>query len=114
MGEPEAPNLASAAERAEMVEAILVIWREVMHGREMDADSSLADLGASSLTAVRIRSRIRTSLGKEVELLDILEHPTPRALAEVALGAPTWEGLRPWHAIDWSTEGQAAPDGEAR
>ena len=65
---------------------------------DIDADSHLFDLGATSLTAVRIRSRIRAELGLEIDLVDLLDYPTPRELAGLLATAPAWQGPQPWQS----------------
>jgi acyl carrier protein len=81
---------------------IVEIWASVLRQPEVQEDSHLLDLGATSLTAVRIRSRIRAELGKEVPLVDLLEHPTPRQLAPVVAAAEPWLGPQSWQQLDWS------------
>ncbi|WP_170176472.1 acyl carrier protein [Lentzea flaviverrucosa] len=82
------------ADLTETTEIIVEIFRELLKRDDVDHDSSLADLGATSLTAVRIRSRIRSRLGKSIELMDIMENLRPRELAVVTAGAPEWLGKR--------------------
>ncbi|MEV0232208.1 acyl carrier protein [Nonomuraea sp. NPDC050786] len=92
------------SELAELTESLVTIWRQVLRMAEIDADSHLMDLGATSLTAVRLRSRVRAELGKEIDLVEFLEHPTPRELAPVIAEAPAWSGPQPWHQIEWTPE----------
>lgn len=86
---------------------VIGIWRHFFPNAEIGPDSHLLDLGATSLTAVRIRSRIRAELGREIELVDLLEHPTPRELAVVVAAAEPWQGVEPWHQVDWSATDDA-------
>jgi aryl carrier-like protein len=88
---------------------IIEIWTSVLRGPEVHDDSDLVDLGATSLTAVRIRSRIRAELGRDIDLVDLLDHPTPRELAPVVAAAEPWTGVQAWQQLDWSTD---PPDGE--
>jgi acyl carrier protein len=88
----------------ELTEKVAAIWRTVLNEENLTADSHLLDLGATSLNVVRIRAKIRADLGKEVDLLDFLDHPTPRELAMVVATAPAWQGPQTWHQLDWSTE----------
>lgn len=78
----------------EITATIVEIYRELLKRQDVDHNSSLADLGATSLTAVRIRSRIRSRLGKAIELMDILDNLRPRELAVVVSTAPAWHGRR--------------------
>ena len=87
-----------------LTEQIIGIWRGILGLPDITADSHLLDLGATSLTAVRIRSRIRAELGREVDLIEFLEHPTPRELAEVVAGAPPWSGPELWQELQWDSD----------
>lgn len=84
-----------------ITERVVAIWRELTRVPDIDADTDLFEVGATSLTAVRIRSRIRAELGKEIELVDLLDHPTPRELATVIATAETWSGVQPWQRLQW-------------
>jgi aryl carrier-like protein len=95
---------ASTGDVDEIRRHIVAIWTSTLRGAEVDEDSHLMDLGITSLTAVRIQSRIRAELGKEVSLVDLLEHPTPRELAPVVAAAQQWDGAQEWHLLDWSPE----------
>lgn len=88
-----------------LADRMVEIWRSVLRDVEVGLDSHLLDLGGTSLTAVRIRSRVLAEFGKEIELVDFLDHPTPRALAAVVTAAPRWRGPQSWQQIDW--EGDA-------
>jgi aryl carrier-like protein len=85
-----------------LTERVVDIWRSVLMQPAITADSHLMDVGANSLTAVKIRSRIRAELGRDVELIQLLEHPTPRELAPVVAVADRWVSPEPWHQLDWS------------
>jgi acyl carrier protein len=85
----------------DLAERLVAIWSSVLKRTDIGPDSHLLDLGATSLTAVRIRSRIRAELGKEIDLVDLLEHPTPRELAVLVNQAAPWQGLEPWHRLEW-------------
>jgi acyl carrier protein len=88
----------------DLAERLVAIWRGVLKTTDVHADTNLLDLAVTSLTAVRIRSRIRAELGKEIELIDILDHPSPRELAMVIAAAPAWAGPQPWQQLDWSAD----------
>lgn len=101
----------SGDELGELTSALIAIWESVLGVTGIGPDNHLLDLGATSLTAVRIRSRIRAKLGREVDLVDFLEHPTPRELAQVVAAAPGWEGPALWRDLQWNSDPE--PDGEA-
>ncbi|MEU4244971.1 acyl carrier protein [Actinoplanes sp. NPDC026619] len=97
-------RLADAAlSGEELVRWVVDLWRSLIDLPDIDADTHLLDVPASSLTAVRMRSRIQSELGKEIDLIDILDHPTPREMAELIARAPAWTGEQPWPEDDWST-----------
>lgn len=87
-------KMSPTTDLAETTKIIVEIFRELLKREDIDHNSSLADLGATSLTAVRIRSRIRSRLGKSIELMDIMDNLRPRELAVVTAGAPEWQGKR--------------------
>lgn len=99
-GRPQTPTTEVETIRRRIVE----IWSSVLGGVEVHEDSHLMDLGATSLTAVRIRSRIHAELGRELDIVDLLEHPTPRELAPIVAAAEPWRGAREWQQLDWSAE----------
>jgi acyl carrier protein len=85
---------------------IVEILCTLLKTNDVDGDSSFADIGVTSLTAVRMRSRIRTQLGREIELMSIVENPTARRLAEIVDQAPKWDGAQYWSQLSWTDEGQ--------
>jgi acyl carrier protein len=94
----------SALDLDQATARMIEIWSRFFPGAEITPESHLLDLGANSMTAVRIRSRIRAELGREIELVDLLEHPTPAALSAVVVAAPVWQGMDSWHQVDWSDD----------
>jgi acyl carrier protein len=106
--------VAEVTDVADLTARIVDIWRRVMGTDDVGPDTHLLDVGANSLSAVRIRSRIRAELGKEIELVELFDNATPRAQAEVLLSAPDWGGPDSWEQLDWSAEPEAAPDGPTR
>jgi aryl carrier-like protein len=100
---PEAAR-ASGEEIGRIADRVVTIVRSVMRQEDVHGDTNLLELGASSLTAVRIRTRIRTDLGRQVELLDLLENPTPRGIAAVIAVAPARNATEPWQQLDWTAD----------
>jgi acyl carrier protein len=96
-------------ELREITSQVIAIWESVLGMQGIHSDSHLLDLGATSLTAVRIRSRVRAELGREIDLIDFLEYPTPRELAPIVAVAPRWEGPALWRGLQW--EGEPGRDG---
>jgi acyl carrier protein len=103
-------SVASTPDLDEIRQRIIAIWTSALRGVEVHDDSNLLDLGANSLTAVRIRSRIRAEFGKELDLAELLEYPTPRELAPVVAAAPQWSGQQAWTQLDWSAAGADAEE----
>ena len=106
---PDAARPTELDTDAEIIERIVDIWRSVLDRTDVTADSHLLDLGANSLTAVKIRSRIRSDLGREIDLVELLDHPTPRELAPVVSASRERESLEPWEDLDWSVGDGGAP-----
>ncbi|MEN3305278.1 MAG: phthiocerol/phenolphthiocerol synthesis type-I polyketide synthase [Micromonosporaceae bacterium] len=102
--------LTANADIDAITQRIIAIWTSALGGVEVHSDSHLLDLGANSLTAVRIRSRIRTEFGKELDLAELLEYPTPRELAPVVAAAPEWSGQQAWTQLDWSAAGSTVEE----
>ncbi|MFJ9622274.1 condensation domain-containing protein [Streptomyces sp. NPDC101181] len=98
-GHPDPPAVARALDRALAEEAreraerqrtqspageaeqrVAAAWREVL-GRPVGPDEGFFDVGGNSLLLIRLRDRLRTALGREVEAVDLFRHSTVRAMA---------------------------------
>ena len=83
--------MLNGSEPAAAVEDQLTrIWRAVLHDDSLGRDSSYLDYGGTSLTALRLRAQIRETFGRDLEVIDIFEHPSPAAVCEVVRTAPVW------------------------
>lgn len=87
---------------------VIEIWTAVLDQPGVTPDSNFLELGANSMAAVRLRSRVRAELGKEIELVDLLDHVTPREQAELIAAAPDWTGSEAWHQLDWTVDDESA------
>lgn len=75
---------ASARERA-----IASIWQEVLSLESPGMDDNFFELGGHSLQVVQVQSRLRETLGAEVSVITLFQHPTIRTLAaHLATAAP--------------------------
>jgi amino acid adenylation domain-containing protein len=68
-GEPTAP-------RTELERRLCEIWCEILGVERVGITDSFFDLGGHSLLATRVVSRVRSSLGRELPLRALFEHPT--------------------------------------
>ena len=71
------------APRTATEELVAEIWKEVLDVERVSAGDDFFDLGGHSLLATRVVSRLRDSLGVELEVRRLFENPTVEALAEV-------------------------------
>jgi len=108
MSGPDELELPGESELGALTARVVAIWASVLALPGIGPDSNLLDLGAASLAAVRIQSRIRTELGKDVDLIDMLDNPTPRELAAVVAAAEPWTGPEAWHNLKWQDESAPA------
>ncbi|MFJ9182358.1 amino acid adenylation domain-containing protein [Streptomyces anulatus] len=84
---------ASGGERAraprDAREAVLgELFADVLGLDRAGPDDDFFHLGGHSLLAMQLANRLRSTLGVEVALRDIFEHPTPAALARTVLPRP--------------------------
>ncbi|WP_204007781.1 acyl carrier protein [Virgisporangium aurantiacum] len=73
------------------VEALVRVWRTVLRDDSLDEVTDFFDAGGTSLTAVRLRSHIRVELRRDLDLLTIIDNPTPLGLSPHLHDAPVWE-----------------------
>jgi acyl carrier protein len=85
-----AMQTGSPVDDTDVLTRLMAIWADVLGTGAADADTDFIDHGGTSLTAVRIRGRIRTEFGKDLDTLDILDNPTPKQLAALVPEAPEW------------------------
>ncbi|MFF8964577.1 phosphopantetheine-binding protein [Streptomyces globisporus] len=57
------------------------IWCEVLELPEVGEDDNFFDLGGQSLLLQSVQAAIARRTGRQVELIDLFDHPTVRALA---------------------------------
>ena len=79
LGGTRAASLPESGGRVQ--QELLGLCEAELDGRHLDPDESLFDLGASSLKLISIHERIERLWPGAVEITDIFEHPSIRALS---------------------------------
>ena len=78
----EAPAAPDAhPPRTALEQAMVDIWRQVLPAQAISPDSDFFELGGDSLLATQIAARVRQVLGVELDLLALLDLPTPAIMA---------------------------------
>ena len=88
-GERQRPEATAGAEedlpdRTEekiRVQQLKELFSEVLNQEEISAESDLFRRGGSSLTAMTLTALVRKRLGLKMEIIDVFQAPTPKALA---------------------------------
>ncbi|MFL6262097.1 MAG: phosphopantetheine-binding protein [Thermoanaerobaculia bacterium] len=60
---------------------LAAILQEVLRIERVGVDDNFFDLGASSLLLAQVHERLQERLGREIQLVEVFNHPTVRALA---------------------------------
>jgi acyl carrier protein len=93
---PMAPRTGADLPPRTPVEAkVAAIFADVLGLPSVSADADFFELGGHSLRMMRLWDRIRTELGVEVELRQILDGPTVSRIASVVEHAPAAGTVRP-------------------
>jgi amino acid adenylation domain-containing protein len=69
------------APRGEMERAIATVWRAVLRLDDVGVEDNFFDLGGHSLLLVQVQAKLRTTLAREVAIVDMFRYPTVRAMA---------------------------------
>jgi amino acid adenylation domain-containing protein len=72
---------AYVAPQTPVQETLASVWREVLGIDRVGIDDDFFNLGGHSMLAVRMVARVRDTLGLELSLAQVFEHPTIRELA---------------------------------
>lgn len=88
--EPSEANLSReavyVAPRTEMERTVANIWQELFGLEQISVDSNFFELGGHSLIMVRVHSRLREILRREIPLIDLFRFPTINSLAKSLSG----------------------------
>jgi amino acid adenylation domain-containing protein len=82
-------NTSYVAPRTEMERTIAEIWQELFGVGQISVDSNFFELGGHSLIMVRVQSRLREALRREIPLIDLFRYPTISSLAKSLSGEET-------------------------
>jgi amino acid adenylation domain-containing protein len=77
------------APRAERERNLAKIWQETLRIATVGVEDNFFDLGGHSLLLVRVVQEIQNSLGLEVSLMEMFEHPTIASLSRHLTGKQT-------------------------
>jgi amino acid adenylation domain-containing protein len=78
---PRADRLEGGAPSTEMEQTIAAIFREVLGRDGIGLHDSFFELGGNSVHLVQVHGRLQGSLGREVPLIEMFNHPTVSRLA---------------------------------
>jgi amino acid adenylation domain-containing protein len=86
---PPAIVHGSSAERAgdPIERTVADVWLRMLGIDRVGLDENVFDLGATSLMMPEVQLELKRRLGREVSLIDLFEHHTPRALAAFLAGS---------------------------
>lgn len=87
--DPELPRQAAPAAPplSDMEGEVAAVWHRVL-GRAAGPDDNFFDLGGTSLQILEIHAVLTRTLGREVPLMQLFEHPTVRSLARQLASTP--------------------------
>jgi aryl carrier-like protein len=89
-----APELTAAEElyvapRTPLEEELAAVWAEVLRVERVGRDHGFFQLGGHSLLLLRLQSRIRERMGRQVSVVDLFRFPTVAALSEHLAAEPS-------------------------
>jgi amino acid adenylation domain-containing protein len=69
------------APESELEKIIARIWQEVLDNDKIGTNDNFFDLGGNSLNIVQVNSRLKTSLDRNIPIVDMFQYPTIATLA---------------------------------
>jgi amino acid adenylation domain-containing protein len=79
------PAEAYVAPRNPIEEAVAEAWREVLGVESVSVNDNFFELGGQSISAIKLLSKVNRTLGVELQLRAIFQHPTVAGLAEAVV-----------------------------
>ncbi len=78
---------ASIPLHAEQLQKCVVgTWQQVLGFKEIGVDDSFFELGGHSLLLIQVHRELCRQLGRQISMLALLQHPTPKTLARFLSG----------------------------
>ncbi|MGZ5780312.1 MAG: amino acid adenylation domain-containing protein, partial [Burkholderiaceae bacterium] len=96
---------AYEAPQGEIEEVLAGIWQDTLHVERVSRYDNFFELGGHSLLAVQTVARIRHTIGRNIALRDLFEHPV---LAEIAKRLPVAEASAQT-SIEYADRSQPVP-----
>ena len=78
---PVQPAAEFVAPQTELEGMIAGIWQEILETNQVGVYDNFFDLGGNSLRMVLVHSRMIQSLGRDISVMTMFEHPTISAMA---------------------------------
>ncbi|MDQ8185695.1 non-ribosomal peptide synthetase [Pelagicoccus sp. SDUM812002] len=86
---------------------LLKIWREILSVEKIPLSESFFNLGGTSLHAIRLFSRIRSTFGRKLSPSRLVEHPSVEALAKLLAPGKLEQGYK--YLVPLKPEGTLPP-----
>jgi amino acid adenylation domain-containing protein len=102
-GQDTPVNLEYEPPRNETERKLAVIWQQVLGVEKIGINYNFVELGGHSLLAISIISRIHKAFDVELELTDVLEHPSIKELARLILDSEKrlFSSIMPAEEREW-------------
>ena len=88
----DATGRGFAAPQTQLERAIAAVWQQALHLDRVGTDENFFELGGHSLLMVQVHSKLRETLGRDISMVEMFQHPTVGSLAahlsRAADGAP--------------------------
>ncbi|MFF9347888.1 condensation domain-containing protein [Streptomyces sp. NPDC014734] len=82
----EAAREAAGQPVDEAERLVAEVWERVL-GRVVGPEVGFFDAGGNSLLLIRLRDRLRSALGRDIDVIDLFRHSTVRSMAALFAGA---------------------------